>query len=177
MPKDTLDVPPPRRPGRRRKTIAEDGPDPIDVQVGRRMHQARLRAGLRQGELGDAIGVSFQAIQKYENGENRLSASRLLRAARALGRPVEFFFEGALPGVSTGSLTAGSFGRWNRRKSVAGYSASPGAWRLQRWRRSFPRRASPTRRHSGRSPATGRGSASAALLALEMVGGKIERRA
>lgn len=51
-------------------------------------------ASMSQEELGVAIGVSFQAIQKYETGENRLSASRLLRAARMLARSPTFFFEG-----------------------------------------------------------------------------------
>jgi transcriptional regulator with XRE-family HTH domain len=69
--------------------------------VGRRLREARLLAGLNQSELGDAIGVSFQAVQKYETGSNRLSASRLFQAAKVLGRPVSFFFdslEGEAPG-------------------------------------------------------------------------------
>ena len=88
-----------------RRTVREHGPDPIDVHVGKRLRQARLLAGLSQEELGAGIGVSFQAVQKYEQGENRLSASRLFRAARLLDRPVAFFFnelEGEVPsGTST----------------------------------------------------------------------------
>lgn len=87
-----------RRP---RRTVREHGPDPIDVHVGRRLRQARLLAGLSQEELGEGIGVSFQAVQKYEQGENRLSASRLFRAAELLRQPVTFFFaeldEGGMP--------------------------------------------------------------------------------
>jgi transcriptional regulator with XRE-family HTH domain len=79
--------------GRRRRTIREHGPDPVDVHVGRRLRQARFLAGMSQEELGEGIGVSFQAVQKYEHGENRLSASRLFKAARLLDRPVSFFFE------------------------------------------------------------------------------------
>ncbi|HLI19967.1 MAG TPA: helix-turn-helix transcriptional regulator [Stellaceae bacterium] len=79
--------------GRRRRTIREHGPDPVDVHVGRRLRQARFLAGMSQEELGAGIGVSFQAVQKYEHGENRLSASRLYKAARLLDRPVSFFFE------------------------------------------------------------------------------------
>jgi transcriptional regulator with XRE-family HTH domain len=75
-----------------RRTVREHGPHPIDVAVGRRLREARLLAGKSQEELGDAIGVSFQAVQKYEHGENRLSASRLFQAAQFLGRPVSFFF-------------------------------------------------------------------------------------
>jgi transcriptional regulator with XRE-family HTH domain len=78
---------------RRRRTIREHGPDPVDVHVGRRLRQARFLAGKSQEELGAGIGVSFQAVQKYEHGENRLSASRLFKAAQLLERPVSFFFE------------------------------------------------------------------------------------
>lgn len=88
--------------GRRRRTIREHGPDPVDVHVGRRLRQARFLAGMSQEELGAGIGVSFQAVQKYEHGENRLSASRLYKAARLLDRPVSFFFE------ELGGETAGS---------------------------------------------------------------------
>jgi transcriptional regulator with XRE-family HTH domain len=78
---------------KRRRTISEDGPDPVDLHVGRRLRAARLRARLSQEELGRGIGVSFQAVQKYEQGENRLSASRLYRAAQLVRQPVAFFFE------------------------------------------------------------------------------------
>ena len=78
---------------KRRRTVREDGPDPVDVHVGHRLRQARLLAGMSQDELGDGIGVSFQAVQKYEHGENRVSASRLFKAAQLLDRPVSFFFE------------------------------------------------------------------------------------
>jgi transcriptional regulator with XRE-family HTH domain len=76
-----------------RRTVRAHGPDPIDAAVGRKLRQARLLAGMSQEELGRGIGVSFQAVQKYEHGENRLSASRLFRAAQFLGRPVAFFFD------------------------------------------------------------------------------------
>jgi len=78
---------------RRRRTVREHGPDPVDVHVGKRLRQARLLAGLSQEELGNGIGVSFQAVQKYEQGENRLSASRLYRAATLLRQGVAFFFD------------------------------------------------------------------------------------
>jgi transcriptional regulator with XRE-family HTH domain len=76
----------------RQRTVVEHGPHPIDIYVGRRLREARLLAGLNQEQLGDALGVSFQAVQKYESGANRLSASRLLLAAKALGRPTSYFF-------------------------------------------------------------------------------------
>jgi transcriptional regulator with XRE-family HTH domain len=79
-----------RAPRRSKKT---DGIDSVDRQVGQRFRQARLMKGMSQDELGEAVGVSFQAIQKYETGDNRISASRLFRAAQFLGIPVEAFFE------------------------------------------------------------------------------------
>jgi transcriptional regulator with XRE-family HTH domain len=65
----------------------------VDLSVGARLRQARLLAGAGQGDVGAAIGVSFQAVQMYENGENRLSAGRLAAAARYLGVPLSFFFQ------------------------------------------------------------------------------------
>jgi transcriptional regulator with XRE-family HTH domain len=81
------------KPRKRRQTIGESGPDPVDLHVGKRLRAARLRARLSQEELGQGIGVSFQAVQKYEQGENRLSASRLYRAAQLVKQPIAYFFE------------------------------------------------------------------------------------
>lgn len=100
----------PSRPARLRRTVREHGPDPIDVHVGRRLRQARLLAGLSQEELGEGIGVSFQAVQKYEHGENRLSASRLFRAAKLLARSVSFFFDD-IEEESPVPVTQGAFTR------------------------------------------------------------------
>jgi transcriptional regulator with XRE-family HTH domain len=65
----------------------------VDLSVGQRLRQARLLAGASQEDVGAAIGVSFQAVQKYENGENRLSAGRLAAAAKFLSVPMSFFFQ------------------------------------------------------------------------------------
>lgn len=65
-----------------------------DVDAGMRLRAIRLAKKVGQVELGNAIGVSFQQIQKYESGENRLSASRLERASKFLGVPVSCFFNG-----------------------------------------------------------------------------------
>ena len=65
----------------------------VDLSVGQRLRQARLLAGASQEDVGTAIGVSFQAVQKYENGENRLSAGRLAAAAKFRGVPMSFFFQ------------------------------------------------------------------------------------
>ncbi|SOD99239.1 helix-turn-helix domain-containing protein [Caenispirillum bisanense] len=66
---------------------------PLDRHVGRRVRLRRTLLGLTQQELGEQIGVTFQQIQKYERGTNRISASRLWEIARVLKVPVSFFFE------------------------------------------------------------------------------------
>src|ERR1700756_998005 len=96
-------------PVRVRRTVREYGPDPIDVHVGRPLRQARLLVGLSQEERGAGIGVSFQAVQKYEHGENRLSASRLFRAAKLLSRSISFFFDDIEGEVAVSDL--GAFSR------------------------------------------------------------------
>jgi transcriptional regulator with XRE-family HTH domain len=95
----------------RRRTVREDGPEPVDVHVGHRLRQARFLAGMSQGELGAGIGVTFQAVQKYECGENRISASRLFKAAQLLGRQVPFFFEDAEQGRAVIASEPSGFSR------------------------------------------------------------------
>ena len=73
-------------------------PDPIDIHVGARLRMRRLLVGLSQEKLGAALGITFQQIQKYEKGANRISASRLQELARILQVPPSFFFDGAPPG-------------------------------------------------------------------------------
>jgi transcriptional regulator with XRE-family HTH domain len=70
------------------------GPLPEDKIVGRRIGAVRGWRGMTQKKLGEEIGVSFQQIQKYESGQDRISAGRLVRAARALGVPVSSFYNG-----------------------------------------------------------------------------------
>lgn len=76
------------------KRIRKDGPDPIDLYVGSRVRARRTGLGISQTKLGDVLGVTFQQIQKYENGGNRIGASNLFKIARALGVDVGFFYEG-----------------------------------------------------------------------------------
>ena len=71
------------------------GPNPIDAHVGSRMRMRRMMLGMSQEKLATAFGVSFQQVQKYEKGANRMGSSRLQQAADILGVPVPFFFEGA----------------------------------------------------------------------------------
>lgn len=63
------------------------GPDPVDVEVGKRIRAHRLWRGLSQGALGRALGMTFQQIQKYEKGTNRVSASRIVEIAKVFGVP------------------------------------------------------------------------------------------
>jgi len=69
--------------------------DPIDVYVGARIREARTGAGVSQAQLGTSIGVTFQQIQKYERGANRISASMLLRVSKILDVPIKNFFPDA----------------------------------------------------------------------------------
>ena len=76
----------------------------VDAYVGARLRVRRVMLGLSQGKLGQLLGVTFQQIQKYEKGSNRISASRLRQAAHALEVPVEYFYEGAPTPAAGGEL-------------------------------------------------------------------------
>jgi len=68
--------------------------DPLDAHVGARMRLRRMALGISQSSLADYLGLTFQQIQKYESGGNRVSASKLYRAAAFMSCPVSYFFEG-----------------------------------------------------------------------------------
>lgn len=70
-------------------------PNPVDVEVGRRIRLRRSLLGLSQSALADALGITFQQVQKYEKGVNRVGASRLQAIAQFLGTPVSSFFDEA----------------------------------------------------------------------------------
>jgi len=74
------------------KARPDDAPHPVDVHVGRKVVEVRKRQGLTQSDLAKATGVTFQQVQKYERGTNRISASRLHQIAAFLGEPVSSFF-------------------------------------------------------------------------------------
>src|SRR6201988_4210086 len=80
-------------PGGRRGRRKTDKPNPIDVHVGSRVRLRRALLGMSQEKLGEAIGLTFQQVQKYERGANRVGASRLYDLSRVLDVPVSFFFE------------------------------------------------------------------------------------
>jgi transcriptional regulator with XRE-family HTH domain len=90
----------PAKPRQRRRTIIVDGPHPIDLHVGSRIRLQRILRGLTQSELAKLVGISFQSVQKYEHGENRVSASRLHEFAVALTVSEQFFFDGLGDGAA-----------------------------------------------------------------------------
>src|SRR5262245_37345730 len=85
-------------------------PSPIDKYVGSRVRMRRMMLGMSQEKLGDALGITFQQVQKYEKGKNRISASRLQQISHILRVPVTFFFEGVpdVPGPVHGMREAPS---------------------------------------------------------------------
>src|SRR5713101_5899029 len=81
--------------------MAKKAPNPIDKHVGSRVRMRRMMLAMSQEKLGDALGLTFQQVQKYEKGTNRIGASRLQQISHILQVPVAFFFEGApsVPGI------------------------------------------------------------------------------
>jgi transcriptional regulator with XRE-family HTH domain len=75
-------------------------PNPVDIHVGSRVRQRRMLLGYSQEKLGDALGLTFQQVQKYERGANRIGASRLFDLSRVLDVPVAYFFDEMNQGVA-----------------------------------------------------------------------------
>jgi transcriptional regulator with XRE-family HTH domain len=82
-------------------------PQDVDRHVGSRVRMRRMMVGMSQEKLGDSCGITFQQIQKYEKGTNRIGASRLHQIARILEVPVEFFYEGAPSDQGSGETPVG----------------------------------------------------------------------
>ena len=80
---------------------------PVDVHVAARLRQRRILLGMSQTALGNAAGITFQQVQKYEGGGNRISSSRLFEFAKILGVPVPHFFKEMAPGLATGRRKMG----------------------------------------------------------------------
>ena len=78
-------------------------PNPVDIHVGSRVRLRRTMLGMSQEKLGESLGITFQQIQKYEKGSNRVGASRLQRMSEVLNVPVSFFFEDLPGGTSPGA--------------------------------------------------------------------------
>ena len=83
--------------------MAMKAPNPIDKHVGSRVRMRRMMLGMSQEKLGAALGLTFQQVQKYEKGTNRIGASRLMQISETLQVPVAFFYEGAPSGLAEGS--------------------------------------------------------------------------
>ncbi len=81
--------------------------NPIDAQVGNRVRIRRMLIGMSQEKLGDLLGLTFQQVQKYEKGVNRIGASRLFDLARVLGVPIQFFYDEAPSGMRTTAAAPG----------------------------------------------------------------------
>ncbi len=97
------------------------GISPIDAHVGRRVRQRRTLLGMSQRTLGDTLGLSFQQMQKYEIGTNRISASRLFYLSRVLDVPVEFFFDDMPTAVAASSPAQGG----DKAKKPPSYEPDP----------------------------------------------------
>ncbi len=78
-------------------------PNPVDVHVGARLRLRRTLLGMSQTVLGEAIGLTFQQVQKYERGANRISASRLFDLSRLLDVPIQYFFDDMPTAVAASS--------------------------------------------------------------------------
>lgn len=100
-------------------------PDELDAHIGARVRLRRMTLGMSQEHLGKSIGLTFQQIQKYEKGLNRIGAGRLYRIAMVLTVPVEYFFEG-LPGAEDLSDTQTQ----ERNRAIQSFLVSPDGFSL-----------------------------------------------
>jgi transcriptional regulator with XRE-family HTH domain len=129
--------------------MPRNGPHPTDKHVGRRVRMRRLMLGMSQTTLGDALGLTFQQVQKYEKGTNRIGAGRLQRISELLQVPVSFFFEGAPhgPGGHDDAQTGAPFPQY-----VSDYLATPDGLHLTKsFHANSKRKASPVHRQSCRA--------------------------
>ncbi len=95
---------------------------PIDMHVGARVRQRRVLQGMTQTNLADALGLTFQQVQKYELGTNRISASRLHDLSRVFDVPINYFFEDMSPEVAASSLAIKGRGK---AKKLPSYELDP----------------------------------------------------
>jgi len=96
-------------------------PNPVDVHVGARVRLRRKLLGMTQTKLGDALGLTFQQVQKYEKGANRIGSSRLYDLSRVLDLSIEHFFEDMPPEVAASSPAKGR----GKAKEPPGYELDP----------------------------------------------------
>jgi len=111
-------------PGRRRGRPPAGKPNPVDIHVGQRIRLRRTLLGMSQEKLGEALGLTFQQVQKYERGANRVGSSRLFQLARVLDVPVSYFFE-EMSAETTARAKAGVNDPGMAEDSGEGYQADP----------------------------------------------------
>ena len=87
--------------------MSTKAPNPVDKYVGSRVRMRRIMLGMSQEKLGEALGLTFQQVQKYEKGTNRVGASRLQQISEILQVPVSFLFDGGPSGAVTWSTAGG----------------------------------------------------------------------
>jgi len=97
------------------------GPTEVDRSVGDQIRRRRIILGLSQEKLADGLGITFQQVQKYERGSNRVSASRLYQTARLLDEPISYFFENLdgdaeIPSLGSGKDLPGDM--WDRKETL-----------------------------------------------------------
>lgn len=118
-------------------------PNPVDKHVGSRVRMRRVLLGMSQERLGDALDLTFQQIQKYEKGSNRIGASRLNQIAKTLGVPVAFFFEGAPADAQFDAMAAVGFAEGEQASYTLDLMATPEGLQLAK---AFMRIGDPKRR-------------------------------
>ena len=121
--------------------MSTKAPNPVDKYVGSRVRMRRIMLGMSQEKLGEALGLTFQQIQKYEKGTNRVGASRIQQISEILQVPVSYLFEGG----PTGTTIAGNFSEGTSPTFVTDFLATAEGLALTR---AFPRIADPKLRRS-----------------------------
>lgn len=110
--------------GRKRGRPPIGKPNPVDVHVGQRIRQRRTLLGMSQERLGEALNLTFQQVQKYERGANRVGSSRLFQLARVLDVPISYFFE-EMPSDRAAAARAFASGRGVSESAEPYESADP----------------------------------------------------
>ena len=103
--------------------MSTKAPNPVDKYVGSRVRMRRIMLGMSQEKLGEALGLTFQQVQKYEKGVNRIGAGRLQRISEALEVPISFFFSGSTSGNATREAAGGA-------ESIFGFMQTSGSVRI-----------------------------------------------
>src|SRR3954465_14368088 len=127
--------PHPRRVIPRSVEMSTKAPNPVDKYVGSRVRMRRIMLGMSQEKLGEALGLTFQQVQKYEKGTNRVGASRLQQISEILQVPVSFLFDGG----PSGAINGNGFGEGASPAHGSGFLPTAEGVALPRRRVRFPR--------------------------------------